>query len=320
MEFDYLIKKVQDAEFSFDPFKHIIIDDFLSGEHFERVVTSKEIVRPEYSSTKELLEDLINIGYEIIQFPGCIQNIKDYLKYLESEPENKPNHHKEIDINTKGLLEGFGMTLRLMNSSNYLLKELGNFANSEKFRKCLMEKFEVDYEHKIDVETAIQKYLQGYEISPHPDLRKKALTFMLNLNTHPDAEKSQIHTYLLRFKKQYQYIYEFWSQNLDIDRNWVPWDWCDIVKEASRNNSIVIFAPSNDTLHAVKLNYNHLKFQRTQLYGNLWFDNPMAEYESSYKSIDLVASHKIKAGEYIEINSSKSLLRKIIRIIERKYL
>ena len=101
MEFDYLIKKIQDAEFSFDPFKHIIIDDFLSSEHFERVVSSKEIIRPEYSNTEELLEDLINIGYEITQFPGCIQNIKDYLKYLESEPGNKPNHHKEIDRQEK---------------------------------------------------------------------------------------------------------------------------------------------------------------------------------------------------------------------------
>ncbi len=320
MEFDYLITKIQDAEFSFDPFKHVIIDDFLSTEHFERIISSKEIIRSEYSKTEELLEDLTNNGYEIIQFPGCIQNVKDYLKYLDSEEGNKPNHHEEIDINTKGLLEGFGMTLRLTNASDSFLKRLEDFANSEKFRKCLMEKFNLDYNHKIDVETAFQKYLQGYEISPHPDLRKKALTFMLNLNTHPDAEKSQIHTYLLRFKKQYEYIYKFWSENLDIDRNWVPWDWCDIVKETSKNNSIVIFAPSNDTLHAVKLNYNHLKFQRTQLYGNLWYDNPMAEYQSSYNLIDLVASHKTRSNEYIEINSIKSLLRKAIRVIERKYL
>ena len=82
MEFDYLIKKVQDAEFSFDPFKHIIIDDFLSSEHFERVVTSKEIIRPEYSNTKELLEDLFNIGYEISGSDLKKTNITKYLEKL----------------------------------------------------------------------------------------------------------------------------------------------------------------------------------------------------------------------------------------------
>ena len=33
-----------------------------------------------------------------------------------------------------------------------------------------------------------------------------------------------------------------------------------------------MFKPSFDTLHAVKAKYNHLVFQRTQLYGNLWFN------------------------------------------------
>ena len=37
----------------------------------------------------------------------------------------------------------------------------------------------------------------------------------------------------------------------------------------NKNNSIVLFKPDIDTLHAIKLDYNHNKFQRTQLYGNL---------------------------------------------------
>ena len=42
----------------------------------------------------------------------------------------------------------------------------------------------------------------------------------------------------------------------------------------NKNNSIVIFKPSVDTLHAVKMKYDHTKFQRTQLYGNLMsFEN-----------------------------------------------
>jgi len=34
-----------------------------------------------------------------------------------------------------------------------------------------------------------------------------------------------------------------------------------------------MFSPSSLTMHAVKANYNHLKGQRTQLYGNLWYKN-----------------------------------------------
>ncbi len=31
-----------------------------------------------------------------------------------------------------------------------------------------------------------------------------------------------------------------------------------------------MFAPGNDTLHAVRLRYDHRAYQRTQIYGNLW--------------------------------------------------
>ena len=41
---------------------------------------------------------------------------------------------------------------------------------------------------------------------------------------------------------------------------------CETVKKQCRNNSIVIFAPNDDTLHAVKADYNHLKYQRTALW------------------------------------------------------
>ena len=46
------------------------------------------------------------------------------------------------------------------------------------------------------------------------------------------------------------------------------------VKKISKNNTLVMFQPSNDTLHAIKLDYDHTKFQRTQIYGNLMYTNP----------------------------------------------
>ena len=36
-------------------------------------------------------------------------------------------------------------------------------------------------------------------------------------------------------------------------------------------------------LHAIKLKYNHLKYQRTQIYGNLMFKNSLRPKPSNYK-------------------------------------
>ena len=88
---------------------------------------------------------------------------------------------------------------------------------------------------------------------------------MLNINASPGSEDIAIHTYLLEFTRQRRYIYDLWEGNPQMDRCWVPWDWCEVKKQTNLNNSITIFAPSNRTLHAVKLDYDHLQFQRTQL-------------------------------------------------------
>jgi hypothetical protein len=48
------------------------------------------------------------------------------------------------------------------------------------------------------VETAIQKYVSGYEISPHPDIRRKCATYMININ-HPRAEHLELHTHFMEF-------------------------------------------------------------------------------------------------------------------------
>ena len=55
----------------------------------------------------------------------------------------------------------------------------------------------------------------------------------------------------------------------------------------SENNSMLIFHPDNNppTLHAIRLNYNHLKYQRTQIYGNLMYDNPPYIKPSNYKDL-----------------------------------
>jgi hypothetical protein len=112
--------------------------------------------------------------------------------------------------------------------------------------------------------------LDEYEISPHPDLRKKALTYMLNINPSSSAKAADHHTQYLRLSPERMYVQEYRRGNPTVERCWVPWDWCVKEKEQREDNSIVIFAPSFDTLHAVKARYNHFEYQRTQVYGNLW--------------------------------------------------
>jgi cytosine/adenosine deaminase-related metal-dependent hydrolase len=131
----------------------------------------------------------------------------------------------------------------------------------------LEEKFEITKKNRII--TAIQKNLSHYEISPHPDIREKALTYLLNINKDNSVDDLPIHTHLLEFKEEWEFIKEHWATDFSQNTTWVPWDWCESIVRTNKNNSIVIFKPSTDTLHAVKMKYDHTKFQRTQLYGNL---------------------------------------------------
>jgi hypothetical protein len=163
------------------------------------------------------------------------------------------------------------MAWRLMDNRSADSLEIVRFLNSSLFLDILKQKFNVVAD--TTVSTEIQKYLSGYEISPHPDIRTKCLTYLVNINTDDEAETMEIHTHLLKFKPEYSGAYEYWKTNTSIDRCWVPWGWCDTEKKINKNNTLVMFAPGNDTLHAVKLNYSHLNFQRTQLYGNLWYKN-----------------------------------------------
>ncbi|MEZ4801913.1 MAG: hypothetical protein R2797_04010 [Gelidibacter sp.] len=295
-EFGYIIDKIQSADFSHDPFDFILIDNFLSKEHFDEFTSAKEIKRPVPLNTENLIDDLMDNGYKIQRFPGCSTSVEEYLKALNSKNAN-------VD---KELLEGFGMAFRLTDFQTPILQRLTEFLNSNQFKVALEKKFNITESNYVD--TGIQKYLQGYEISPHPDIRKKAATYMLNINTDKESENIAIHTYLCKFKPEREYIYDFWENHEEMDRCWVPWEWCDISLKTNANNSIILFSPSNTSLHAVKLDYDHLKFQRTQVYGNLWYDETTIKYSPSYKEI---ATKNIDI-EAIKKKSKESSMRKII--------
>jgi hypothetical protein len=202
------------------------------------------------------------------------------------------------------------MTLRLAQPKTEIITELKAFLEGGPFNIALSEKFGLTRD-EVRADCGIQQYLDGYEISPHPDVRAKALTYMVNINPHPNSEALDHHTRYMKFKKRYNYVREFWNGNPDLDTFWVPWTWCDTVSQQTDNNSAVIFAPENDTLHAVKASYDHLKGQRTQLYGNLWYK----ERNHGLRQLDWSALDVMKNADRAE---KRTILSRATAFIPRR--
>lgn len=121
-------------------------------------------------------------------------------------------------------------------------------------------------------DAGLQKYLVGYEISPHPDIRRKALTYMVNINTGENRETQDHHTRYLRLRDAYRYVQAYWEGQIRSTTGAeVPWGWCESEQVQTRNNNLVIFSPGSDTLHAIRARYDPLVYQRTQRYGNSWY-------------------------------------------------
>ena len=263
-----LTRKIKDTPFTIDPFDHVYIENFLPEEIFKEIINTTELNLEPEQTTEKLYKSLIENGYKEISFPGCTTSIKDYISW-----ERGCKGFANVDT-----CEGFGMAFRLKQIHSSAMHDLHAAVSSRDFQHALQEKFNIETSH-VKYDYGFQKYLNGYEISPHPDIRKKALTFMLNINPTRISEELNYHTSYLSFKDPYKYIQEFWKHNRNCDRCWVPWDWCNIKSRQVRNNSIVIFKPDCNTLHGVKASYNHLETQRTQLYGNIWYDSSFVDYK-----------------------------------------
>ena len=287
MSFSYLGEKIRDAAFASDPFQHVYIDNFLSDQHFTEVSRATEIDVTGQTSDEELLERLFAVGYKIIDFPGCITDWKEYVRW-HANPEQGP-------IRNNSACEGYGVTLRLMNPDTPVLRDLIAYLESIEFQTELAAKFDVNLKD-VFFDGGVQKYLDGYEISPHPDIREKAATYMVNINPGADTEKFYYHTHYMKLRLERQYVQAFWEGNSDLERCWVPWEWCETVKMEPANNSIVLFSPANDTMHAIKAKYDHLNGQRTQIYGNLWFRDAPTLDKPEWNDFDIVGRLREPAG------------------------
>lgn len=274
-EFQYISQKILDAPFNTDPFRHILIEDFLSKEHLSAIVEDQQVHFREANDTRDLLGLLAENHYKVQNFPGCTNDVNEYLWRYENN--SFPSGRKGQPV------EAYGITFRLSKHNNPLIEKLVTYMNGEEFKSALETKFNIGAQTNII--TAIQKNLSHYEISPHPDIREKALTYLLNINKNSAIDDLPVHTHLLKFKKEWEFIPEFWKNNLQKNRCWVPWDWCETRVVTNKNNSIVLFSPSIDTLHGVKMAYDHTKFQRTQLYGNLMSTSTIAK-SMNYRELE----------------------------------
>jgi AAA+ ATPase superfamily predicted ATPase len=270
--FDYILEKINNSKIIDYPFPHLDIRNFLSKEHLQLIINEKQIHFDEKKTHDEIYKELLDNGWKIQQFPGCTTNWNDYKKYIE---DDKPF----LSITP---VKNIGITFRLYEYKNNIIKNLINFMNSIEFHNTLKRKFNI--KEDTNIISAIQKNLSGYEISPHPDVRQKCLTYLLNINNNKEIESLDCNTHLLEFKDKYKHVQKYWEKNQHITRCWVPWEWCNTIKKTNENNSMIIFHPDNNppTLHAIRLKYNHLKYQRTQIYGNLMYKDPLETEKSNY--------------------------------------
>ncbi len=266
----YLLKRIEEAPFRTEPFEHLWIDDFFEPGDFEEIISSSEVDLGHARHDVDLIDRLHGIGYEAIRFPGSSTSVQSYLQ-RRVDPASQKNLNKDTT-------ENFGMTFRLRSGRpGSIIEAVLDLLSSEEFWSTLARKFDIDI-GAVTREAGIQKYLDGYEISPHPDIRRKALTFMTNINPSPDSERLEFHTSYLTFTPARKYVQDRWETDPTIERCWVPWDWCEVKAQQRRNNSFVAFSPSHNTLHAVKASYDHLATQRTQIYGNLWQETASLPY------------------------------------------
>ena len=275
INFSYIADKIRTAEFISDPFPHLEINDFLSDEHLDILLTDKQVhFHRELIDDDDLYRALLDNKYKIQKFPGCMSNWEMYKKMILNKDKFE-GWQKHCVLPSYNVLESAGITFRLTHRSvrNPAVRSLVRYMNEAEFHNVLKNKFEVTKETKVI--SAIQKNLTGYEITPHPDIRQKCLTYLLNINRDDSIENEDVHTHLLKFKDAYKNVERYWDET-DYQRGWVPWDYCNTVKKIAKNNTAIIFAPASSppTLHAVKLDYDHKKFQRTQIYGNLNYTAP----------------------------------------------
>ena len=181
-DFSYLLEKIKEIDFTKKPFKHIYIENFFSENHFTKLTNSPQIKLDSAETVQVLINKLHEKGWKPRPFGGCTINEKAYIKWRK----NTASGYQNTDT-----CSGFGMAYSSTLSESKFTEDLTKFLASEEFFSCLRDKFKIS-SPPYRVAAGCHKYLKGYEISPHPDSRNKALTYMININPNPESERKII--------------------------------------------------------------------------------------------------------------------------------
>lgn len=145
----------------------------------------------------------------------------------------------------------------------------------------------------------LHRDIAGYEISPHPDVPSKILTYLFYLT--PSDELRQFGTLLCKPKPGIQVKIAGAGRSPLMARvhalkllvgghyglaqkdEWFPWESFDIAKVAeARPNALLVFSPNADSYHAVRLNIpaDHPLQQRQTLRGFVRAGHNSTNYKS----------------------------------------
>ena len=168
-DFGYIINSIKNANILTEPFPHIHVNNLFHEHHFRELTNCHEIYVEPTSNDSDLILSLEEKGYKSIKFPGSLTSKDEYVEWHSRRQSDNLN----VILDSKhSACEGVGYVMRLFSPSSQIIKDIQDFFGSNEFIGCIADKFSI--ENKITYDGGIQKYLDGYEISPHPDIRKKA--------------------------------------------------------------------------------------------------------------------------------------------------
>ena len=113
MNFTYIIEKIKNAEIIEHPFPHLDIQNLLLEEHLNLIINDTQIHFQKMNTNDDLHEELIKNGWKIQNFPGCVDDWKSYIEYL----------NKKKKYITNSPVEMVGITFRLSFYKNDIIKE-----------------------------------------------------------------------------------------------------------------------------------------------------------------------------------------------------
>lgn len=232
---DCIIKKIEEAEIIVKPFPHIVISNFLEDDDLIDILDNIDIDNL----------NVIDKKYKLVQYPGA--------KTTTEELTKRPT--------------GVGLVYALKEEYSKNNIKLNTILDSDEFKQTLMKKLNIPTNIDGWNVYQINKDLNGYEISPHPDITGKVITYQLNLSNTDILNNFDLGTKFHIIKPEYlKYINELSKQR---KRPWGKWEWFNEGKSIPyQKNTFMAFAPSDISYHSVKLeNYPQQKHQRTMLRG-----------------------------------------------------